>query len=181
MQTIPSLEPAATSGDVRAILDAIGGKLGGVPNLFRVLAHSPSALGGYVALADVTAKGRLTAQQRELIAMAVADANHCEYCLAAHTALGGMVGLKPEQLAKARSGAAATPFETAVLRLSRQIITARGQVDAEDLAAYRAAGLDDGLILDVLLVTVLNLFTNYANHIAATTVDFPTAPAAQAA
>ena len=40
-------------------------------------------------------------------------------------------------------------------------------------AAERRAGLDDGLILEVIANIALNTLTNYTNHIADTTVDFP--------
>ena len=36
-----------------------------------------------------------------------------------------------------------------------------------------APGLDDGAILEVLVAVVLNVFTNYTNHLARTEIDFP--------
>jgi len=46
-------------------------------------------------------------------------------------------------------------------------------VSADAMANYRRAGLDDGLILEVIANIALNTLTNYTNHIADTTVDFP--------
>jgi AhpD family alkylhydroperoxidase len=40
----------------------------------------------------------LSAKAREQIALAVAQANECDYCLAAHSAIGKMVGLTAEQI-----------------------------------------------------------------------------------
>lgn len=46
-------------------------------------------------------------------------------------------------------------------------------VSADAMANYRRAGLDDGLILEVIANVALNTLTNYTNNIADTTVDFP--------
>ena len=83
---IPTIDesPAAT----RPLLAAIQRQLGAVPNLMKVLGHSAAALEGYLALNGALAKGAIDAATRERIALAVADYNGCEYCLAAHTDLG---------------------------------------------------------------------------------------------
>jgi AhpD family alkylhydroperoxidase len=126
-----------------------------------------------VKLADALAAGRFSAKRREAIALAVGEANACGYCLAAHTAIGGMVGLKPAEIAAAREAHAADARDDAVLRLARRIVDTRGNVDAAGLRAAREAGLGDEDILETLAVVTLNIFTNYANHIAGTVVDFP--------
>jgi alkylhydroperoxidase family enzyme len=54
-------------------------------------------------------------------------------------------------------------------------------VPAAELDAFKAAGFDDAAILEVLTNTVLNIFTNYTNHIARTEIDFPVVPRAIAA
>ena len=41
------------------------------------------------------------------------------------------------------------------------------------LASFKSRGLTDADILEVLVNVVLNIFTNYTNHIAATEIDFP--------
>lgn len=49
----------------------------------------------------------------------------------------------------------------------------RGQVDDDDLATARAAGLSEGEIVEVVAHVALNIFTNYLNNVADTVVDFP--------
>ncbi len=181
MSTIPALAPETTTGGVRQTLDGFAAKLGGVPNLFRVLANSPAALQSYVALSGATAGGSLNAKQRELVALSVAEANSCDYCLAAHAAIGGMVGLKPEQIGAARLAKGDNAHDTAVLELAQRIVATRGLVPANELAAFKARGVSDALVLEVLANVVLNIFTNYTNHLAGTEIDFPAAPAAKAA
>ena len=175
MSYIQPVDRQQTDSSVNATLDAIHAKLGKVPNLFLTLAHTPVALNAYVQLADVVGRGKLSAKQREQIALAVGEANSCDYCLAAHSAIGGMVGLKPMQIAAAREARADNSHDTALLLLARSIIKHRGNVPTVELDAFKAAGFSDPEVLEVLVNVVLNIYTNYANHIARTEVDFPAA------
>jgi AhpD family alkylhydroperoxidase len=69
------------------LLQAVKKQLGSVPNLFRVVANSPGALEGYLGLNSGLAKGMLDGRTRERIALAIAEMNGCDYCLAAHSYL----------------------------------------------------------------------------------------------
>lgn len=173
MTTIAPRNRNTLDANTAATIDQIQAKLGSVPNLFLTFAHSPVALNAYVQLADVAGSGKLNARQREQIALIVAERNQCDYCLAAHTAIGGMVGLKPGQIEQARRGRSDDAKTTAVLTLAAQIVNQRGHASATEVAAFKAAGFDDGAVLEVLVNVVLNIYTNYTNHIAGTEVDFP--------
>jgi AhpD family alkylhydroperoxidase len=67
-----------------------------VPNMTRAMANSPAVLDGYLQLSGALTKGKLPAKTREEIALAVSQANSCDYCLAAHSTIGKMVGLSPD-------------------------------------------------------------------------------------
>ena len=118
---------------------------------------------------------RLSAKVRELIALTVGEANQCQYCLSAHTALGKMAGLGDEEIADGRRGASTDRKTEAVLRFARKIVTERGFVKDDDLATVRAAGVSDAEIAEIVANTALNIFTNYFNHVAETEIDFPAA------
>jgi uncharacterized peroxidase-related enzyme len=173
MSYIQPIELSATSGDVRSSLEDVQRALGVLPNMFRTLAHSPVALQAYTQLSSVSAKGTLNARQREQIALAVGQTNGCDYCVAAHSVIGGMTGLSTAAIQNARRLQAEQPKDSALLKLAASIVEHRGHVPIADLDAFKAAGHDDGLILEVLVNVVLNIYTNYTNHIARTTVDFP--------
>ncbi len=54
--------------------------------------------------------------------------------------------------------------------------TAAGQgagLDNAELVANLAGASSDGELVEVVLVTAVNIFTNYFNHVAGTEVDFP--------
>src|SRR4051812_19214229 len=96
MSRISQINPG--TGRAKALLDAVKGKLGLVPNMTRAMANSPAVLDGYLQLSGALGKGALPAKAREQIALAIAQANGCEYCQAAHSAVGKMVGLTAEQI-----------------------------------------------------------------------------------
>lgn len=81
-----------------------------LPNLFRVVANSPAALQGYIDFNSAASKGKLSAQTRERVALAVAEINSCGYCLAAHTYLAGNVAkLDEAEIVANRKGASSDP------------------------------------------------------------------------
>jgi uncharacterized peroxidase-related enzyme len=147
--------------------------LGATPNLYRVIAQSPAALDGVLGLTGALARGRLGPRLREQIALTVAEANACDYCLSAHTALGRGLKLSDTELALARQARASDPRDDAALRFAARVIERRGRVDHADLAEVRRAGFDDGQVVEIVANTVLNVFTNYLNQIAETEIDFP--------
>lgn len=173
MPIIRPLDVAQATGDTSKALAAVKAKLGTVPNMFATLAHAPGALQFYLQGSEALGRGGFSAAQRELIALAVAEANACAYCLAAHTAIGGMVGLKAEAIDAARDGRGLNPCDAALAGLARRIVVTRGNLEPADLSGARSAGLSDADILETIAVVALNVFTNYVNHIAGTEVDFP--------
>ena len=180
MPYIPALSRDAVSPAIGATLDAVQAKLGVLPNMFRTFAHTPVALNGYMQLSAATAAGTFNAKQREQIALAVSESNDCGYCIAAHGAIGKMVGLSEAQIMQARNGQADSSRDVAVLTLARRIVETHGHVPTAELDAFKAAGFDDAAILEVLTNVVLNIFTNYTNHVAGTEIDFPVVPRAAA-
>jgi len=158
----------------RSLLAAVGKQLGSVPNLFRMVSNSPAALEGYLGLSGALAKGSLPAATRERIALAIAEANGCEYCLSAHTYLGKHVAkLSDAEIAANRSGASEDAAADAAVRFARQVLDQRGRVGDAEVQAVREAGYTDGQIVEIVQHVALNVWTNYVNNVAQTVVDFP--------
>ncbi|MCA8912306.1 MAG: peroxidase-related enzyme [Planctomycetes bacterium] len=173
MQRIPSVSPETAQGKQKELLDAVKKKMGGVPNLVRVFANSPSALEGYLGLSGALGGGKLDARQRERIALTVAEANSCAYCASAHTAIGKLVGLDETDIAEARHADNGNPKARTGLRFARKVLETKGRVSDADLQATRQAGYSDEEILEIVGNVVLNIYTNYINHVADTEIDFP--------
>jgi uncharacterized peroxidase-related enzyme len=163
----------AASGRTRGLLDEVKGRLGLVPNMTRAMASSPATLDGYLQLSKRLGEGELPARIREQIALAVAQANGCEYCLAAHSAVGRMIGLTADQIRDSRLGTAVDPKADTLIRLALKVLETRGLVDDADLDEVRRAGFGDAVIAEVVANVALHVFTNYFNRLAGTDLDFP--------
>lgn len=173
MSHIRPVDPATAAPAVAQTLAAVKARIGMVPNLFATFAQAPAVLDAYLKFSDALASGRLTARQREIIALAVGQANACQYCLSAHTLMARGAGLDADAVDRARRGEAEDALDNALAGFARQLATERGRASAADLDALRRAGVDDGLILEVIAQVALNTLTNYTNHVAATDIDFP--------
>jgi AhpD family alkylhydroperoxidase len=171
------LIPANTSDATLApIYQQIKQALGTVPNLAQVLGNSPAALQGWLGLNGALQQGNLPAQLREQIALAIAEQNECDYCLAAHSTLSNLAGLSQDEQLRARLGTSSDAYAIAAINLAVAINRDRGHVGEEELAVARRAGLDDAAIVEITVSVALNILTNYVNHIAQTAIDFPAAP-----
>ena len=173
MNRIIQLDPGQATGKTKQLFEAVQIKWGAVPNLFRVLGISPAALEGYLRFSDALAGGRLGPRVREQIALVVAEANFCSYCLSTHTFLGGKVGLTNTEIANARHARGADRKTDAILKLARGIVVQRGEVNDADFEQARPSGLTDGDFVETVANVALNIFANYVNHAARTVVDFP--------
>ena len=173
MTRVPLIDTASAAPGVKSTLEQIGRALGATPAMFRAVANSPAALQSMWGSFGALGGGTLGARLGELIAVAVAERNRCEYCLAAHHALGLKAGAGAGELAAAQGGEASDARTQAALRFALKLVDARGQVGASDVQALRAAGFDDGQVVEVIAHVALNLFTNYVNLALEVPVDFP--------
>lgn len=176
---IPAREDAPATS--QSLFDAVEKQLGVVPNLFRLVGLSPAALEGYLGLNG--ALGRtLDAKTRERIALAVAQANGCDYCLSAHTYLGlNLSKIDETEIALNRNGHSGDAKADAALVFARKVLDTRGRVSDADLAAVRLAGFSDAQVIEIVVSVAVNVLTNYVNNVAQTDIDFPVVLAAQAA
>jgi len=173
---MPRIQPVShenATGKSKELLDAVNTKLGRVPNLLGTMAHSPAVLNSYLSLSGALGEASLPESTREQIALALANANQCGYCAAAHTAIGKGAGLTDEQAAAAQRGEADDPKAQAVVTLALAINEKRGWISDADFKAATDAGVSEAEILETVAVVTLNILSNYLNHVIGTEVDFP--------
>ncbi len=176
MSRIQALDPEKTQGKVKELLNTIKAKSGRIPNIFKTMAHSSVALQAYLGLSGAFNDAKLSPKLREQIALVVGEDNQCHYCVSAHSAIGKLVGLTPEEIESGRRARASDPKTNAILQLAKKLSSNRGNITDLELAGVRKAGCSDEEIFEVITAVVLNLFTNYINHVADTAIDFPQAP-----
>ena len=174
MSLLPAIDPANAEPKAKALLDGVQKKLGVTPNMMRVLAVNPSVLGAYLGFSGALAGGKLGAKLHEQIALAVAEANGCDYCLAAHSVLGKGAGLSASDILSARVAEATDARAGAALGFARNLVANRGAVSRDAVEAARTS-LGDAEILEVIAAVALNIFTNYLNIAGGTDIDFPLA------
>lgn len=161
--------PAAS----QPVLAQIHQAFGATPNMFKAVALSPVALQSMWAAFGALGAGTLGAKLGEQLAVAIANRNRCEYCLAAHTVLGQQAGATATEMAAAQNGQSNDARTAAALAFALKVVEQRAQVTDADVAQLRDNGFDDGQVVEILAHVALNLFTNYINVALDVPVDFP--------
>jgi uncharacterized peroxidase-related enzyme len=173
MAQIKIVDPAQATGKSKELLAALQKNIKSVPNLAKTLANSPAALKAWMEFDGALAKGSLSANLRQEIALAVGQKNGCEYCVSAHTVIGKFTGLTDQQILNSRQGQGTSPKDTAALTFARELLEKRGRVPASSIQALREHGFTDGEITEIVAHVALNIFTNYFNTALDVDVDFP--------
>ena len=168
-----SIQPQAVPAASQPLLDQIQQAFGATPNMFKAVSNSPAALQSMWGFFGALGKGTLGARLGEQLAVAIANANRCEYCLAAHTVLGQNAGATGADMAAAQVGRSDDPRTAAALAFALKVVGQRAQVYDADFTNLRTAGFDDGQIVEIMAHVALNLFTNYINVALDVPVDFP--------
>lgn len=164
-QTLP-----ATSQN---LLNQVHQAFGATPNMFKAVGNSPAALQAMWSFFGALGGGSIGAKLGEQIAVAVANQNQCEYCLAAHTVLGQKAGATAEQMAAAQLGRSTDPQTAAALAFALKVVQDRAQITDADVANLHEVGFQDEQVVEILAHVALNLFTNYVNVAFDVPVDFP--------
>jgi uncharacterized peroxidase-related enzyme len=176
MTRVHSVTEEKASPKVKFIYDLLQKKLGRVPNIFLNMGNAPAVLEGYLALSDAANHTSLSPKIREQIALVVGQTNQCNYCLSAHSAIAGSLGLKQEDILSARKGKASSPKDQAILQFAKKMVENRGHMKDAEIIELKNAGVDDEEMLEIVMLVSLNIFTNYFNHLTDPVLDFPEAP-----
>jgi uncharacterized peroxidase-related enzyme len=169
--TIPDRDEAPAES--QPILDNVHKTLGFVPNLQRLMSISPNALAGWASLMGSLAK-TLDVKTRDGLALAVSEADRCDYCLAAHSYVSTNLAKIPlEEIALNRVGRSSDPKRQAAVAFAKALIEKRGKVSDEDFAAVKTAGWTDANIVEMIALSAQFLLTNFMNNAIQTPIDFP--------
>lgn len=168
-----TLQPQPIPAASQPLLARIHKAFGATPNMFKAVANSPAALESMWAAFGALGKGTLGAKLGEQIAVAVANRNRCEYCLAAHTVLGQNAGASSAEMAFAQVGQSSDARTAATLAFALKVVEQRAQITDADVSSLREVGFDDEQIVEIIAHVALNLFTNYINVVLDVEVDFP--------
>jgi uncharacterized peroxidase-related enzyme len=172
MSRITPVDYDTATGEQKALLDAVRSTLGATPNMTTTMARS-AVLEAWLNLNGALRTGSIGTADAERIALGVAEANECSYCLSAHTYLGANVArLDDVELRRARHFESADPKSAAILAFAQAVVSTRGGVSDRDIEAAREAGLTDAELSDIVGHVAVNVLTNYFNKAFDVEVDF---------
>src|SRR5204863_9193593 len=141
MPRLTPIDPATATGEAKELLDGIQAAFGTTPNSFRAMANNPAVLKGWIELSSALGT-TLARELGEQIAIAIAEQNGCAYCLSAHTAVAGLLGIDAHEIDPNRLGESDDARADAALRFALTVNAKRGGASDNDLAELRAAGYD---------------------------------------
>jgi len=156
----------------RETLRGVQASLGMIPNLAAGMAESPSLVQAFFAVRDLYARSSLSAADIQVLSLANAYENGCDWCLAFHSFAAEKAGVTRQAIDALREGGAPSdPRWLALAGLTREMIARRGHVSAETLTAFERAGLGATQALDVVLGLGFSVMANYAQHLIGAPLD----------
>ena len=180
MTRLKAISPENATGKTSQLFSGIENKLGMVPNMMRTMGNSATLLESYLNLSALLNTGNLGAKTGELIALAVAESNLCNYCLSAHTYIGAnLLKIDSHSLGLAREGKSTDKKTDAVLTFAKIVVSKKGMVNDADVESVKSAGITEAEIAEIIGFVALNILTNYFNNTANTEIDFPVVKANQ--
>jgi len=170
---VPTREQVDEKG--QALFDNLEKQVGMVPNLYATIGHSSNALEAYLNYQGAQAKGTFKAKEREAVYLAVSEVNDCNYCRAAHTALGKMNGFTEEETRQLRAGTHPDEKLNTITRLAADIQRTHGKPDAALLEKFFDLGYDEKALVDLISLIADKVLANYLHNITQIPIDFPAA------
>ena len=168
MSWIHEVDEATATGEIAGLYGELREKRGKVSNILKVHGLRPAALRHHLDLymGLLFGPGGLSRRQRELVAVAVSQANRCAYCVAHHAEALGRYVRDENELAALRENALQpflAPVERAMVEYAAKLTSMPHEVTEAAVIALREAGLADD---DILLVNLIVAYFNFVNRIA---------------
>jgi len=169
MSWIATIPEDEAEGRLRRLYERVAGPDGKVDNILQVHSLRPHTLEGHLGLYKATLHHTgnvLPVWLLETVGIQVSLINGCDYCVAHHYAgLGRLIGEAAARPIRAAFESGRTPpgleaRAVALLAYSERLTRTPAAVTAADIAALRAAGLDDGEILEVNQVVSYFAYAN---------------------
>lgn len=176
---LPAQTLAATTPEVRRVLEKAKAQVGFIPNMYANMVNSPGVLDTYLdGYARFRSESGFTAVEQEVVFLVISRANGCGYCSAAHSMIADKMSKVPAGVLEALR--ARRPLEDARLAalatFTQIMFDTRGKPPRAALTAFRAAGYGDRHALEIVLALAVKTLSNYSNHLFHTEVDEMFAP-----
>jgi len=163
MQNIHTVE-SAPEASVES-LKTIKQNLGFIPNVFAVIAESPSALAGFIALNSHFAESSFSDEEQQIIQLATSTENTCVYCVAGHTAFCHQLEVPEETIDAMRNEQSVPNAHLHALSLfTKSLIREKGQITSKDIRAFYAAGYTQAQFFELIMGICVKYFSNLISN-----------------
>lgn len=147
---------------------------GFIPGLHAVMAEAPGVLDAYKMVHEQVLNSSFNNDEKTVVWQSVNVEHGCHYCVPAHSGIASSMGVDSAiDDALRNKTPLPTPRLEALRNFTLSVVRNRGNVEAEEIEAFQAAGFTKRHILEVVLVVSQKVMSNYINHIAETPVDKP--------
>ncbi len=167
-----SLEDA--SPKAKSLLQDAQKRMGQIPNIYSMMAHSSSLLETYTRGDQLFRQSALfDPTETEIIYLTISKENSCRYCVAVHSTLADSMSHVPTDITDAiRQGKRVeNPKYGILISITRSLIASRGQLSAEEKDDFISAGYTQHHLLDIIHAIAIKTISNYANHLFNTPLD----------
>ena len=173
---ITPLEISDASAQSRKLLETIQDRWGNLFNVAKVIANAPAVLTVMDSIWNDLPKSSLSMADRELIAMELAVANGCHYCVPAHRFVAheasGLEDDIVEQLDRVSNGGTLEKGRLATMQqLVRRLEATRGGLDDDEFQWFQEQGVTPQQMLETIAEIAHCTITNYSNRLARTPLD----------
>jgi len=175
MKTLNAIGFQEANENTKAVFTAVKNKIGMVPNLYAAIGVSDKALSGFLNFTETLKSGVFSAKEYEAIALVTSQENGCNYCLAAHTAIGKMNGFSEEETIALRLGTIEDKNLNALIHLVTGLLKNNGKPTSLELTDFINAGYNNAAFVELIAIVSLTTFTNNIFHNGNFEIDFPKA------
>ena len=175
MKVLQPLSFAEANDNTQAIFNKVNSKIGMVPNLYATMGVSDKLLGGFLAFTETLKSGEFSNKEYEAIALSTSQANGCDYCLAAHTALGQMNGFSENETLDLRNNTIEDKKLNALVTLVSQVVNHNGHPTEAAIQNFFEEGYTTTAYAELIGIVALTTITNYTYHNGGFEIDFPKA------
>lgn len=177
MPRLKQLEVEEAKSWTKKLFSKVKDSLGLVPNMFKCMGNSDTALDGFLSFNAAIMAGTLGGKLVKMIILATSELNGCEYCAAAHTKMALDAGiLTEEECLNARRLVGSEEKPKAMLEFVKKVYETKGKVKDEDIQALKDKGFNDAQIVEILGTMALASFANYISNVGQPELDFPKVP-----
>lgn len=172
MNRVPPVNDESLAPGTRKTLAEIDAMFGQAWTITRVMARAPAVLATMKHLWRELEGSSLSEADREAIAMELAVANGCHYCVPAHRFTCRGRGLDPAPFEAIARGETLTEGRLAVIqRLVRRLVATGGALDDAEFNAFQKDGVTPQQMIEAIAEIAHCTVTNYMNRLAGTPLD----------